>query len=138
MRTVKLYHLIGVFALLFILCAVNLNAKDGVLIVMGIGVAVVLLLGVHLILDKQDRSIERIEKKIEQIAFDIYETKVSSNFQSGLRMNEQVVVTSSLEDINRMLNEIKQNNKDMSLHEIKAQLDKIQSIIEKISVKTLE
>lgn len=135
MRTVKMYHLIGVAALLFMTVAINLKAKDGVLIVIGVGVIVILLLGVHLILDRQDNSIENIERKIEQIALDVYETKTSTDFQSGVRMNEQVAMVSSLESISRMLNEMKTNQKELSLEEIKKTLEDISKKIEEISVE---
>ena len=115
--------------------AVNLKAKDSVLIAIAFGVIVVLLLGIHLILDRQDNSIENMERKIEQIASDIYETKTSSYFQSGLRMNEQVAMVSSLENINRMLNEIEMKQKEMSLEEINKALEDISKKIEEISVK---
>lgn len=135
MRTVKMYHLIGVVAVFFMTVAVNLKAKDSVLIAIAFGVIVVLLLGIHLILDRQDNSIEHMERKIEQIASDVYETKTSSDFQSGMRINEQVAVVSSLESINRMLNEIKMKQKEMSLEEINKALEDISKKIEKISVK---
>ena len=130
-----MYHLIGVAALFFMTVAINLKAKDGVLIVIGVGVIVILLLGVHLILDRQDNSIENIERKIEQIALNVYETKTSSDFQSGMRMNEQVAMVSSLENINRMLNEMKTNQKELSLEEIKKTPENISKKIEEISVK---
>ena len=135
MRTVKMYHLIGVASLFFMTVAINLKAKDGVLIVIGVSAIVVLLLGIHLILDRQDNSIENMERKIEKISSDVYETKTSTDFQSGMRMNEQVAMVSSLENINRMLNEMKINQKELSLEEIKKALEDISKKIEEISVK---
>lgn len=130
-----MYHLIGVASLFFMTVAINLKAKDGVLIVIGVSAIVVLLLGIHLILDRQDNSIENMERKIEKISSDVYETKTSTDFQSGMRMNEQVAMVSSLENINRMLNEMKINQKELSLEEIKKALEDISKKIEEISVK---
>ena len=135
MRTVKMYHLIGVAAIFFMSAAVNLKAKDSVLIVIGVSAIVVLLLGIHLILDRQDNSIENMERKIEKIASDVYETKTSTDFQSGMGMNEQVAMVSSLENINLMLNEMKTSQKELSLEEIKKTLENISKKIEEISVK---
>lgn len=135
MKTVKMYHLISVASLFIMTVAINFKAKDGVLIIIGVGLIVILLLGIHLILDRQDNSIAHMERKIEQIASDVYETKVSSGFQSEMRINEQVSVVSSLESINRILNEMKTNQKELSLEEIKKTLEDISKKIEEISVK---
>lgn len=130
-----MYHLIGVAAILFMMFSVNLNAKDSVLIIVGFGAIIILLLGIHLVLDRQDRSIENIERKIEQIVSDVYETKMSSDFQSGMRMNEQVSMVSSLENLNRIMNEMKMNQKEFSIEEIKKMLENISKKVEEISVK---
>lgn len=130
-----MYHLIGLAALFLIMFAVRFKANDSVLIIIGVGGIMILLLGIHLVLDRQDRIIENIVKKIEQISSDIYETKISSDFQSGIKMNEQIAMASSLESISRMLNEIKMKQKEHTLEDIKKNLEEIEKKIEEISVK---
>ena len=63
MKTVDLYHLVGIAALFLLALCITLGANDGVVLVIGIGIIVILLLGVHLVLYKQDKSLCVIEKK---------------------------------------------------------------------------
>ena len=66
MKTVDLYHLVGIAALFLLALCITLGANDGVVLVIGIGIIVILLLGVHLVLYKQDKRLCVIEKKLEK------------------------------------------------------------------------
>lgn len=134
MKTVDLYHLVGIAALLLLTLCITLGANDGVVLVIGIGIIVILLLGVHLVLDKNDKRLCVIEKKLEDVYYDVHFTKKQSEFGAGIRLKEQSVITESLANISLMINEMKVERKSLSTDEIKRLLEDLKMKVEEISV----
>lgn len=134
MKTVDLYHLVGIAALLLLTLCITLGANDGVVLVIGIGFIVILLLGVHLVLYKQDKRLCVIEKKLEDVYYDVHFTKKQSEFGAGIRLKEQSVIIESLANISLMINEMKVERKSLSTDEIKRLLEDLKMKVEEISV----
>lgn len=134
MKIVDLYHLVGIAALLLLTLCITLGANDGVVLVIGIGIIVILLLGVHLVLDKHDKRLCVIERKLEDVYYDVHFAKMHSEFESGLKIKEQSVIIESLANISLMINEMKLERKSLSTDEIKRLLEDITMKIEEISV----
>ena len=134
MKTVDLYHLVGIAALLLLTLCVTLGANDGVVFMIGIGIIVILLLGVHLVLDKQDKRLCVIEKKLEDVYYDVHFTKKQSEFGAGIKLKEQSEIIESLANISLMINERKVERKSLSTDEIKRLLEDLKMKVEEISV----
>lgn len=138
MKTVDLYHLVALIALFLMVLCITLGYNDGVVLVIGIGILVVLLLGVHLVLDKQSKRMCVIEKKLEEVHYDAHFVKMRSELGVNLSVKEQAFFIESLANINILLNEIKTGNKPLSLVEIKSMLKDIKQKVDEISVKSPE
>ena len=136
MKTVDLYHLVGLVALLLMVVCITLGANDGVVLVIGIGIIVILLLGVHLVLDKQDKRFCVLERRLEEVHYDAHFTKKQMEFGAGIRIKEQSVVLESLAKISLALNEMEREK--ITTYEIKNTLEEIKRIVEEISVKSPE
>ena len=134
MKTVDLYHLVGIVALLLLTLCITLGANDGVVLVIGIGIIVILLLGVHLVLDKHDKRLCVIERKLEDVYYDAHFTKMQSELDKRIRLNGQSVIIESLANISLMINEMKVERKSLSTEELKQMLEDLKMKIEEISV----
>lgn len=134
MKIVDLYHLVGIAALLLMVFCITLGSNDGVVLVIGIGIIVILLLGVHLVLDKHNKRLCVIERKLEDVYYDVHFTKMHSEFESGLKIKEQSVIIESLANISLMISEMKVERKSLSTEELKQMLEDLKMKIEEISV----
>ena len=134
MKIVDLYHLVGIAALFLMVFCITLGANDGVVLVIGIGIIVILLLGVHLVLDKYDKRLCVIERKLEDVYYDVHFTKMHSELDSEVRIKGQSAIIESLANINLMINEMKVERKNLSTDEIKRMLEELKMKIDEISV----
>ena len=134
MKIVDLYHLVGIVALLLLTLCITLGANDGVVLVIGIGIIVILLFGVHLVLDKHDKRQCIIERKLEDIYYDAHFTKMHSELESDVRIKGQSAIVELLANINLMINEMKVERKSLSTGQIKQLLEYIKIKVDEISV----
>ncbi len=134
MRIVDLYHFVGVAALFIMVFCITLGANDGVVLVIGIGVIVILLLGVHLVLDKHDKALCAIDRKLEEIYYDAHFTKMQSEFGERIRLKEQSVIIESLANISIMINKIGLERENLSMEELKQMLEELKIKVDEISV----
>ncbi len=134
MKIVDLYHLVGLAAFLLLTLCITLGANDGVVLVIGIGIIVILLLGVHLVLDKQDKRLCVVERKLEDVYYDVHFTKMQSEFGEGIRLKEQSVIIESLAKISIMINKIGLERENLSMDELKRLLEELKIKVDEISV----
>lgn len=138
MKNVDLYHLVGVVSLLLLVLFITLGANDGVVLVVGVGIIVILLLGVHIVLDKQDRQMERMSIVISRIELELIHIRTALDFDLSVKPKDQATIIDSLVSINRMINEMRLERKDLSLDEIKEAMDGLKKKIEEFSLKSSE
>lgn len=135
MKSVDLYHLVAMVALVLILVCGIFWEVDAVFISIGVSLTVVLLLGVHIVLDRQDSQMEKIERILTSVEMELAHIRTALDFDFSIKPKEQAVIIDSLGSINRMINEMRQERKDLSLDEIKEAMDGLKKEIEEISVK---
>lgn len=135
MKSVDLYHLVAMVALVLILVCGIFWEVDAAFIFIGVSLTVILLLGVHLALDRQDRKIEKIERTITEVKTELAHIRIALDFDFSIKPAEQAAIIDSLGSINRMINEMKQEDHDASFEKIKGAVEELKSKIEEISVK---
>ena len=135
MKSVDLYHLVAMVALVLILVCGIFREVYAAFISIGVSLTVVLLLGVHIVLDRQDRQMENIERTITEVKTELAHIRIALDFDFSIKPAEQAAIIDSLGSINRMINEMKQEDHDASLEQIKGAVEELKSKIEEISVK---
>lgn len=135
MKSVDLYHLVAMVALVLILVCGIFWEVDAAFIFIGVSLTVILLLGVHLALDRQDRKMEKIERTITEVKTELAHIRIALDFDFSIKPKEQAAIIDSLGSINRMINEMRQEDHDASLEQIKGAVEELKSKIEEISVK---
>ena len=135
MKSVDLYHLVAMVALVLILVCGIFGEVYAAFMSIGVSLTVVLLLGVHLALDRQDRKMENIERTITEVKTELAHIRIALDFDFSIKPKEQAAIIDSLGSIDRMINEMKQEDHDASLEQIKGAVEELKSKIEEISVK---
>lgn len=135
MKSVDLYHLVAMVALVLILVCGIFWEVDAAFISIGVSLTVVLLLGVHIVLDRQDRQMEKIERILTSVEMELAHIRTALDYDFSLKPAEQAAIIDSLGSINRMVNEMRQERRELSLDEIKTAVEELKSKIEEISVK---
>ena len=135
MKSVDLYHLVAMVALVLILVCGIFGEVYAAFMSIGVSLTVVLLLGVHLALDRQDKQMENIERTITEVKTELAHIRIALDFDFSIKPAEQAAIIDSLGSIDRMINEMKQEDHDASLEQIKGAVEELKSKIEEISVK---
>ena len=113
MKLVNLYHLVGVGVLALVALSFSLGFNESATI-LGIGVIVVLVLGIHLVLDKINENLYYHEKKLIELSNSVDSIKASVEIIGGLSNNGIVLTTSSLEGIRDTINKLNEDVKELS------------------------
>ena len=135
MKSVDLYHLVAMVALVLILVCGIFGDVDVAFTTIGVSLTVILLLGVHLVLDRQDRQIEKIERILTSVEMELAHIRIALDFDFSIKPAEQAAFIDALGSINRMINEMRQENRNVPLEEIRMAVEELKSKIEEISVK---
>ncbi len=99
MKTVKIYHVIAVVAILLMAITSTLTGNINSILIIGFGTSIVLLLGIHLVLDRQERNLYQIERKLLEISSEVESTKMTSELASRLSNEQQVAIIRMLSEI---------------------------------------
>jgi len=109
METVKIYHAIAVVAIFLIGIISTLTENTNFILIIGFGVSIILLLGIHLILDRQENDIQRLEKKITEMSLNIESIKVVTEFSSKLSNDQQVALMKMISELHEEICKLKAN-----------------------------
>ena len=135
MKSVDLYHLVALVALVLILVCTMFGVGNNAFTTIGVSLIVVLLLGVHIVLDRQDRQIEKIERILTSVEMELVHIRTALDFDFSIKPAEQAAFIDALGNINRMINEMRQENRNVPLEEIRMAVEQLKSKIEEISVE---
>lgn len=113
MKLVNLYHLVGVGILLLMTLSFSLGFKESA-VILGIGLIAVLVLGVHLVLDKMDDSFYYHEKKLVELSDNIDTIKASVEIIGNLSNHGIVSSSFSLEQIKQDIDKIEKDIEDLN------------------------
>ena len=138
MKSVDLYHLVAMVALVLIVVCVIFGAGNNTFTTIGVSLTVVLLLGVHIVLDRQDRQMEKIERILTSVEMELAHIRTALDFDFSIKPAEQAAFIDALGSINRMINEMRQENRDVTLEEIRKAVEQLKNKVEGISIKTEE
>ena len=84
---------------------------------------------------RPDRQMENIERTITEVKTELAHIRIALDFDFSIKPEEQAAIIDSLGSIDRMINEMKQEDHDASLEQIKGAVEELKSKIEEISVK---
>ena len=113
MKLVNLYHWVGVGILLLMTLSFSLGFKESA-VILGIGLIAVLVLGVHLVLDKMDDSFYYHEKKLVELSDNIDTIKASVEIIGNLSNHGIVSSSFSLEQIKQDIDKIEKDIEDLN------------------------
>lgn len=106
MKLVSLYHLVGVGVLTLMALSFSLGFDESATI-LGIGLMAVLILGVHLVLDKINDNLYYHEKKLVELSDSVDSIKASVEIIGNLSNHEMISSSLSLEQIKQEIEKVK-------------------------------
>lgn len=113
MKLVNLYHLVGVGVLTLMTLSFSLDFDESATI-LGIGLIVVLVLGVHLVLDKINDNLYYHEKKLVELSDSIDSIKSSVEIIGNLSNHEIVSSSLSLDQIKKEIEKVKESIEELN------------------------
>lgn len=113
MKLVNLYHLVGVGVLTLMTLSFSLGFDKSATI-LGIGLMAVLILGVHLVLDKINDNLYYHEKKLVELSDSVDSIKASVEIIGSLSNHEMASSSLSLEQIKIEIEKVKGNIEELN------------------------
>ena len=105
MKLVNLYHVVGVGILLLMTLSFSFGFKESATI-LGIGLIAILVLGVHLVLDRINDNLYYHEKKMVELSNDVDSIKASVEIIGGMFNNGMISTSLSLEEIKKAVKKL--------------------------------